>query len=44
MAGDNVKSLHTAAPTRTDTMSFMHFYKEMVIIRKQSLAAEASFS
>jgi SAM-dependent methyltransferase len=44
VAGDNVKPLHTAVPTRTDTMSFMHFYKEMVIIRKQSLAAEASFS
>lgn len=37
VAGDNVKPLHTAAPTRPDTMSFMHFYKEMVIIEKHRL-------
>lgn len=35
VAGDNVKPLLAAAPTRPDTMSFMHFYKEMVIIEKK---------
>ncbi|MFZ1219024.1 MAG: hypothetical protein WAO00_07005 [Chthoniobacterales bacterium] len=34
VAGENVRPLLTALPTRSDTMSFMHFYKEMVIIEK----------
>jgi SAM-dependent methyltransferase len=40
VAGDNVKPLHTAAPTRPDTMSFMHFYKEMVIIEKHGFPGQ----
>jgi FtsJ-like methyltransferase len=35
VAGDHVKPTLNAAPTRTDTMSFMHFYKETVIIGKR---------
>lgn len=35
VAGDNVKPLLSAAPTRLDTISFMHFYKETVIIEKK---------
>jgi len=42
VAGDNVKPLHTAAPTRPDTMSFMHFYKEMVIIEKHGLPEQSA--
>jgi SAM-dependent methyltransferase len=36
VAGDNIKPLHTAAPTRSDTLSYMHFYKEMVILEKHA--------
>jgi len=42
VAGDNIKPLLTAAPTRPDTMSFMHFYKEMVILKKNSPPEEGS--
>lgn len=42
VAGDNIKPLLTAAPTRPDTMSFMHFYKEMVIIKKNGPPEEGS--
>jgi len=43
VAGDNIKPLLSASPTRPDTLSFMHFYKEMVIIKKNSLPVEPSF-
>jgi hypothetical protein len=37
VAGDNIKPTHIAAPTRADIMSFMHLYKEAVIIRKRAV-------
>jgi hypothetical protein len=39
VAGDNVRPLLSALPTRSDTISFMHFYKEMVIIEKSRTPA-----
>lgn len=35
VAGDNIKPTNTAAPTRADVMSFMHLYKETVVIGKK---------
>jgi len=35
VAGDNVKPTIRASATRSDVMSFIHFYKEAVIIRKR---------
>lgn len=34
IAGDNVKPTFASPPTRPNILSFMHFYKEMVIIKK----------
>jgi len=41
VAGDNVKPMLRAAPTRPNIMSFIHLYKESVIIGKSSVRADA---
>ena len=42
VAGANVKPSHAAPPTRLGTMSYMHFYQEMVIIEKKPLSTAPS--
>jgi hypothetical protein len=41
VAGGNIKPTLSASPTRSDIMSFMHVYKETVIIGKKSLSVDA---
>ena len=40
VAGGHVKPTLAASPTRADTMSFMHFYKQTVIIGKNRLPVD----